>query len=302
MLPAGVQVVGAGIDRTVVSPAIAESVTGLFLLTNRASVVRQLTLTGTFAKTYADGNGGTVRIEAGLLEDCCVRDVVMGSGEICGNSIAAVGANASLSRVTVRNCRGGKWGTVYLNSRATMANCLVHGCEVNGALSSSYIPYGGGVYVDSSGGSVTNCTFAGAQTNTVYNYCPTLGKFVNCVFDCPSDNTFKKQYKDPETDKWIIEYYIGTNNFYHCASSIGNPIIEAHAVENGNLSEVDLMLADPVNADYHLLPGSPCLRTGLYEPWMRETRDLDGRRRASRDMIDLGCYQDTVFGFQLLVR
>ena len=302
VLPAGVQVVGAGIGKTLVRPSDDESVTGLFLLTNKASSVRQLTMTAVLANSYADGDGGAVRIEAGALEDCCVKDVVMRSGQANGTAIVAIGENATISRVTVHGCRGGKWGTVALNNaKATMANCLIYDCEVNGAGSPGSAPYGCCVYIDLNGGSASNYTFVGTQPNAAYNYCPNFGKFVNCVLDCSSDNSFTKSYQDPETGEQVSEPYIGTNNFIRCASSAGNPIIDGRMVENGNLSEVDLGLADPANADYRLKASSPCLRSGLYEPWMRQTRDLDNRRRTSHGAIDLGCYQFHGYGLRLLI-
>lgn len=303
VLPAGVQVVGAGIGKTLVKPSDDESATGLFLMTNKTSSVRQLMMTAVLAKLYADGDGGAVRIEAGALVDCCVKDVIMSGGQVNGTAIAAIGENATISRVTVHGCRGGKWGTVVLNhAKATMANCLVYDCEVNGAVSSGYTPYGCCVYIDQSGGSVSNCTLVGTQPNAAYNYCPIFGKFVNCVLDCSSDNSFTKYYKDPKTGEQVSEPYIGTNNFIHCASSAGNPIIDGRMVENDNQSEVDLGLSDPANDDYHLTASSPCLRSGLYEPWMRQTRDLDNRRRTSHETIDLGCYQFHDYGLKVFVR
>lgn len=285
----GVKVLGAGRDRTVVT-CEPNAVNGLFSVSHRDSSLRELTMTATFGVAYADGNGGCVRVSAGgLVADCLITNVVMNAA-VDGTAIRAsseqTGQRSRISRVVCLRCRGGKYGTIATDN-AVVDNCLVVDSSVDQA-------YGGGIYVDSTsvGSYVTNCTFVGTQVKYAYTYNANT-KFVNCVFDCPIST---------QGDVLVSGVYI------HCASSptvkAGEPhrILESRLSELGNQNEVELGLVDAANGDYHLKSTSVCVGAGLYEPWMRTTVDLDGRRRTSGGKVDLGCYSYHIPGMEIVVR
>ena len=272
----GASLVGAGKDVTrVTSEAGARH--GVFAITDRASQISGVQISGTFSTSYSDGVGGGVRIDAGLLVDCRVCDIVMDSPSVDGTAVAAIGDASHVSRVEISNCVGGRYGTLYLSKAATVDNCLVYDSHVNvdPAWNSAY---GGLLYIDQdwsvASASLTNCTFVGTQVRSVYSYTRNF-KYVNCVFDCPVEN---------------MKEYIATNTYFNCASTY--PILEGNLVENGNLSELESIgFADKEAYDFRPSIHSPIRGAGLFVPWMRGAVDFYGRKRTSGDSVDIGCAQ-----------
>ena len=274
----GVQLAGAGRDKTVVTCA-ADSRYGLLAIGNKNSVIRDLTLTGRFGKSYSDGDGAGVCITAGQVVDCLMTNLVVNAGAN-GTAVKISGDRTTrLSRVEICRCSGGQYGTIHAGSCA-IDNCFVHDNTVGGK-------WGAGIYVDGNGSQITvsNCTFAGTQENFVYTM-STVAKFVNCVLDCPSTGNGTQG---------------AANVFHYCASSAGHPIPDVETGV-GNLNKVDLGFVDKAGGDYHLTVDSPCRRAGRFGAWMRKARDLDGRKRSAGGRVDIGCYQDSSVGLMLLVK
>jgi hypothetical protein len=55
--------------------------------------------------------------------------------------------------------------------------------------------------------------------------------------------------------------------------------------------DVDPQLFDPVNGDYHVRGGSPCVNAGTNSTLQVSPTDLDGAARVAADVIDIGCYE-----------
>ena len=275
MVARGIRLVGAGRDKTVLT-CEADSRHGLLALDDADALVSDLTLTGDFGTAYTDGNGAGVRITAGTLSDCLMTNLSQkASLSMSGTAVSISGGAASrLSRVEIRGCSGGQGGTIYATD-CRIDNCLVY----DNASGSS----GAGISVAgaNSAAAVSNCTFVGTQASYVYTV-SAAAKFVNCIFDCPVNTGTTPS---------------GAAVFFACASSAGHPIPGA-----GNLDQIDLGFLDKANENFHLSVDSPCRRVGRFEPWLRRTMDLDGRRRTAGGRVDLGCYQDSRTGLLLQVR
>lgn len=286
----GVQLVGAGTDRTVLTCPM-NSLHGILSVGHVSSVVRDVTLTGSFGALYADGLGGGIRLTAGLVTGCLFTNLVQ-NALVSGAAMEVTGAKSRVSRCVFRGCTTQLYGgAVHAQDNAVLDNCLV----TDSRSGEGYNQYGGLLYVDAySPCVVTNCTFSGSVERGVYLY-NQVCKLVNCVFDCAI---------------YPASGAIQTNVFFNCASSPStaggsmnsHAIPDANWVANGNLSEVELGLVDAASGDYHLTRRSPCRRAGVYEPWMRREVDLEGRRRTAGNTVDLGCYQDSVNGLTIFVR
>ena len=290
---AGTKVLGAGQDRTLVRPAADAAAHGLFTLNHADSSISQLTLTGHFSETYQlDDHGCGIKLKAGKVLDCCVRDIVVDRAGINGSAIYAEKSGKTyLEHVTVHGCRGCNYGSLYLQGPAF--DCLLYDNEASASFEGD--PFGGSVYIESGAAFATNFTVVGMQEKTFYNY-NKESRFVNCVLDCPSWNQF---HDSGLNGQWVP----GINVYWNCASSAGNPMQDARLVENGNLSEVNLSLRSPRSRDYRLRGNSPCRGAGVFADWMGTKTDLDGRPFV-RDSgkVDLGCYQTPPPGMMLLVR
>lgn len=288
---AGTKVVGAGQDKTLVRPAADAAAHGLFTLNHADSSISQLTLTGHFSGDYPlDDHGCGIKLKAGKVLDCCVRDIVVDRAGINGSAIYVQKGKTYLEHVTVHGCRGCNYGSLYLQGPAF--DCLFYDNEASASFEGH--PYGGSVYIESGAAFATNFTVVGTQENTFYNY-NKESRFVNCVLDCPNWNQFHKS----GGGDWVP----GTNVYWNCASSVGNPMQDAFLVEDGNLSEVDLRLRSPKDQNYRLRGNSPCRGAGIFADWMDAKVDLDGRPFIRVEgKVDLGCYQTPPPGMMLLVR
>ena len=74
--------------------------------------------------------------------------------------------------------------------------------------------------------------------------------------------------------------------------SLTYPALDAE-VGTGNLSG-DPLLLDAAAGDYRLKPASPCVGTGLNQPWMVTAFDLAGEARKIGARVDIGAYECTI--------
>lgn len=78
-------------------------------------------------------------------------------------------------------------------------------------------------------------------------------------------------------------------NFFHCCSTQ-----LTHGVQ-GNIT-VNPAFTNAAAGNYRLLATSPCINTGTNLPWMAGARDLDGRPRMLRWIVDMGAYEFSFAG------
>ena len=76
---------------------------------------------------------------------------------------------------------------------------------------------------------------------------------------------------------------VGTNWFYKYSCTI--PAIEGEENISGNPGFVNYI---PLNSDFHLQAGSPCIDKGKNKAWMNETTDIDGDDRILGVKVDIG--------------
>ena len=251
-----------------------------------------------------------------IITNCIIRDCSNGVGgqrfslfdtiiENCngfsgvGFHLASATTDQRIERVTVRNCVGTYTSGAYVNGPATVNQCQFISnslyymgggvCLSGGAVLMNSLVisnrvtvntydsgHGGGIWIDSSGASIINCTvaynWAVGKGGGIYNAAGTAGKITNTII---YGNTA----------------LIAGNNFYGDASSIGyscSPDLTPGV--NGNITD------DPQFAsDYTLQAGSPCIDTGTNIPGLAV--DLAGNPRplngdgSGGAQYDMGCYE-----------
>jgi hypothetical protein len=141
--------------------------------------------------------------------------------------------------------------------------------------------YGGGIYMR--GGSLVNCTVAGNSARVISNgtgggggvYAES-GGITNCIIY--SNLVF---VNNNPSSNWVST---GTAVFDHCCTT-------PDPGGAGNITQ-DPQFVDMANGNFHLASTSPCIGTGVVQPWMSGAQGLDGNPRTTNGRVDIGAYQN----------
>lgn len=172
------------------------------------------------------------------------------------------------------------------------------------AYNNSVLHYGGGLAMATSDPELNNLTIVnnicggggGAGMQMAFNSCPTLN---NCIF------WGNHAYYTVEKD--TVEYYLGSqiwvwgdNNYPTFRNGVLqygldtiNCYPELTEEQYVDMLEIDPLLIDENNHDYHLSETSPCVNTGVADVsgMFLSYTDLDGNPRICGNRIDRGCYE-----------
>ncbi|MBP7830184.1 MAG: hypothetical protein KA248_09735 [Kiritimatiellae bacterium] len=248
---------------------------------DRDSVVRDCFI-GFNLVTNNNAAGGGARLRgSATLENCVVTGNV-----VWGNSSRGAGVSVENDDNLVLNCRivnnearssgnyggGGLFFTTADDSYAR--NCLVAGNVVTGYTSASYA-YGAGVlFYD--GGILQNCTVVSNQLIGLGGgggiHHTSRGVVENCVVQYNYDDAFLQNHLGTANGAWR----------YSCTTSLVAGV--------GN-TDADPLFADPGAANFRLTDSSPCVNTGLNDPWMGGETDLDGNPRIRVGIVDMGAFE-----------
>ena len=281
---------------------IVDDVVGIraFTLTHADAAVRDLTVSGTGLHTTG-GEGGHVRMTAGTVENCILKDGNAGARNMTGSGNSkGRGGNVWMSGGWLVRCqvlngkandyKGGNknqesYGAGIYASGGVVESCLVRGnqASLDLGVDSPVNVFGGGLYAD---GPVTvaNCTFAdnvagvpdasagGIQLGSAD------ATVVNCIF-----------YNNGGT---AVREFGGVNpsRFSHCASTVMNDEGDTWRV----ISAADFLSA--AEGDYHLVCDSVLTDggtsgAGSSYPGFISQLDLDGLPRVTGDQVDVGCFE-----------
>lgn len=252
--------------------------------------------------TIRDGNGssgntgGAIDMSVGTILNCIFRSNgavygaihITGSGLISncvfsGNTASAdgggvhiaTGASGLILNCVFTNNSVNRWGGAveFENclSGTTIRNCLIArnsaGDKAGGI--SAYLYSGGSVYIE-------NCTVvSNSAVNAGGGVCVTATgggslKMTNSIVYFNRAASSNNLY--------------GTMNVgYSCAPDLTDGV-------NGNRT-ADPQLMSLADGNYRLAAGSPCLDSGLYQPWMDRAVTLDGELRIKRGSVDMGAYE-----------
>ncbi|UCF17142.1 MAG: hypothetical protein JSW59_06710, partial [Phycisphaerales bacterium] len=156
----------------------------------------------------------------------------------------------------------------YLTYGITFTSCIIAGNSAN--------LRGGGIYDSSAGAAFFNCVIS-------YNHAESYGaairtrggKFINCIIWANTGD-----YDVINTDSVTV--------LYCDVQHILRPGARHDWITEGNI-EADPLFRDPLNGDFHLTPGSPCINAGDpdYVPADSDL-DIDAQPRIINGRIDMG--------------
>ena len=313
VLDKAISVIGASRDGVIINDAFVGQ--RAFTLSHDDAIVSSLTITNFGYKTNG-GQGGHVRMTAGLVSNCVIKDGRAGASAGYGHGGNVYMTGGRLERCLVANGRanwggwtstqecygmglyasggvidscffkdnrddnnnGRNYGSVYLYGTATMVNCTVTG---------GYSRYGStsGIYLNSANAKVVNCVAYGNYGN------PT------------PVNTAASNFGDKNLGR-----------YFHCAAAFTNASCATWTVlkdedfvnyrtyspptqRSPTFSDLQAYLTSEEyeNFDWRLRLTSSAIDVGTtdtdYRPADCATLDLDGNARVSGPSIDLGCWE-----------
>jgi len=203
-----------------------------------------------------------------------------------GGAFLIVGASPTISRCIIRGHAAPVAGGAIAcyNASPTIRDCLVVGNTASRG--------GGLACLQDSAPRIINCTLAdnsAEQGGGVYCHSAAHPQLTNTIVwgNAALDGT-QVSLQDSATPSGI--------RLSHCTLQGGLFGIEKAAGASvdwaaGNL-ENDPLFVDPLNGDYRLSPGSPCIDAGLSDAVTGEqSLDLDGNPRVFGDGVDMGPYE-----------
>lgn len=261
--------------------------------------------------------GGGIYIQncTGSIDNCTVySNAVSGTrgGGIYVNNCPVTIANCSIHDNSTGandgknyNGGGGIWASAPNTQMFLIRNCLIY----NNFSDES----GGGIYHYGSG-DIENCTivsnyaayhsgvpYGGGGGVAFYSGNGMTGTLQNCIV----------QYNDCAygASNWLFRSASsGTMNITNCCIGPGASASLFYALPppyrgGGNFGD-DPVFTDTNTPNWRLQSASPCVNAGLFQDWMKNAVDLDGRRRLDwgGGAVDLGCYEFVPAGMLLHIR
>ena len=168
-------------------------------------------------------------------------------------------------------------GGVLCDYGGELNNCLIISNNVD---NNDYSANGGGVRCNN-GGAVINCTISGNSANSISEafgggaYCSDGGAFTNTIIYF---NTAKTG-----GDNWYNSYEYETGSYSYCCTT---PALAGV----GHITN-DPLFVESAIGNFRLLSPSPCIDSGINQPWMFSAKDLDGNDRIYDFTVDMGCYE-----------
>ena len=266
----------------------------LFLLRSRGVVLDGFTVEGQGFGNYA--GGAIMEMEYGTVRNCrFLRNTLVGHSSVYMKSGDGM---------VIENCEfsgnvadsQGPAGVRIEGTGSIVRNCLFVANTNKVVNSSSY--HGGANIIGSASGKMINCTMVG---NVSYNvgdagvYNTGNGSVINCIvvgnLRRTNDEENAGQYV------WLDSNDIGTNPAKQSHSLVWPTTYDYSAFTK-------VLTEDPqFKTNYTFSSSGPCVRTGLYQDWMKGATDYFGNPRATPGKhVDMGYWQSPDPGLMIRVR
>jgi predicted outer membrane repeat protein len=233
--------------------------------------------------TFSFGNtpyGGAVMAQASsrfMIEDCRFEDNEASYG---GGFYSKNAAGSLRNCVFSGNLARMSGGAVYTESSAlSIASCIFS--DNTAGSSSSSITGGGAVFSRGTGAVIANCTFTRNSTRYPINGGGAVYNFLGSTVIANSILWGNTAAVGPQ----VYEYLSTGTAITHCD-------VDQAGFETGNGNiRLDPLFVDPLQEDYHLQAGSPCIDAGTTDGLELPEIDLDGNPRISGLAVDIGAYE-----------
>ncbi|MBI5580575.1 MAG: right-handed parallel beta-helix repeat-containing protein [Deltaproteobacteria bacterium] len=225
-------------------------------------------------------NGGALMAQPSsrfTLEDCRFEaNVASYGGAVYSKNAAGILRNCAFSG----NMAKMSGGAVYTEASAvSIVNCIFS--ENTAGASASGTTGGGAVFTRGTGAVIANCTFSRNSTRypangggAIYNFLATT-VIANSILWGNTATVAPQVYNN---------YSSGTTIAYCDINQAG------YETGNGNI-RIDPLFVDPLQEDFHLQAGSPCIDAGSLDVSVLPESDFEGGPRLTGVSVDIGAYE-----------
>jgi predicted outer membrane repeat protein len=233
--------------------------------------------------TFSFGNttyGAAVMAQASsrfVIEDCRFEgNTASYGGGLYSKNAAGILRSCAFSGNLARM----SGGAVYADSSAlSIVNCIFS--ENTAGASASTITGGGAVFTRGSGAVIANCTFTRNSTRF-----PANGG--GAVYDFMATTLIANNILWGNTATVGPQVY----NYLSTGTTITHCDIDQAGFETGNGNiRLDPLFGDPLQEDFRLLSGSPCIDAGTTDGIALPEVDFDGDLRIIGSSVDIGAYE-----------
>ncbi len=291
----------------------------LFNISNADVVLSGLTIEG----GCANGSGGNIYMNGGMVTNCIIRNGAMASGGDCGGGGVAIQTFGTLTHCIISNNFGyatsrSDWfggGGVYTKD-GTVDSILIQNCLVvsNTVQTTDARHGGGGIFIPAqygSGAKVVGCTIAHNKAiGSSSNPCGGIvamkgannGSILNCLVYGNTAESAAEGY-DASCPDW---YGANDNFFKRCAAEA--------AMNDACLALAEDPFKGAEKGNFKLKTDSPAVNAIKPNKANGETKetllaglgytvDLAGNPRIVGKGLDIGCYEcQSVSGFRIILR
>ena len=266
---------------------------GVYISNSGTATLINNTISGSRASNNGGGicisNSGTATLINNTISGNRARD---GGGVYISNS----GTAALTSNTISGNSANGYGGGIRIFSNS--GTVILSNNTISGNSNSST---GGGIYFSSNSGTVTlsNNTISGNSANG-YGGAVSLILSKDDIISNIYNNIFWNNSAGVQGGDLYIEndrdnnYFPSTVNLFNndFDQSVDGIYIQIHfPIDPSNLNSEDPLFVDPVNGDYNLTEGSPCIDAGDSLAPELPTADKDGNPRIVGSYVDIGAYE-----------
>jgi len=268
--------------------ASANNAPGGVYVSAPGATVSNCVITANKSATY----GGGIRIEEGILVDSLVEG---NTAESESGGGVWMDRNSIVDRCVIRGNKAQQGAGGVWQRSGILRNSLVIGNQASGITPGSN--GGGGIhmvtYTQATGRTLENCTIVG-------NHAVGVGGGLRITEATVLRNLIVAGNTSANANVLVRDVYRANTGFAVTHSYIGS------GLDNyTNTSGILTLAADgtpgfkddtdpnPLLNDYRLnKKTSPCIGTGLYQPWMDTAFALDGTPRLFKGEVDMGAYQN----------
>ncbi len=267
-------------------------------------LVRDSTIMNNIARTSGGGIGCRDGVQAVIISNCLIQGNTVSNDYGGGMLLSSVTGTSTIWGCVIESNVANRGGGVYMEGVSKIQNTILRDNSANQIISGAFLKH---AEVQSclimnnaliSGTSNGNDCAVAINTNTIMENCTIVSNLAsgggirvvatngiavrNCIV---RDNS----RLDGVRQDLVFGIGLGGGTNYFFNSCFGTMQLPAH---QGNFTN-DPMFVEAVNNNYRLQKGSPCINTGMNQPWMDNALDIGRRLRLDcfSRKVDMGAYE-----------